>query len=423
VQLKPVAEQIVVVMGASSGIGRATALRFAEQGAKVVVAARGEPGLRSLVTEIENRGGTALAVVADVADPAQVQAVADRALQVYGRLDTWVHMAGVLLVAGFEDTTVEEFARVLQVNLLGQVHGAKAALPHLRRGGGAFISMSSMGSQRGIPLQGAYCSSKHGIDGFLESLRVELQRDGVPVSVTQVMPGTINTPLFDNARTKMGVKPVAPPPAYPARVVADAIVHAAAHPVRDLIVGGSAKTLITVEKFAPRLVDALLRRVGYELHDTGERKPVDAPDNLDAPLTGNDTVEGSVGGVTLRHSAYTWWAMHKPVRTIIAHCRPPRCRAAQSAWFRHAVSGYGRRPAGKPTNSGRTYRLALRQTARPEQGQPTEELAEDQVEHAKRHSMIVPGRRVTPITAGHDLRPTSGTPQDRVRGWSDLFMA
>jgi NAD(P)-dependent dehydrogenase (short-subunit alcohol dehydrogenase family) len=124
--------------------------------------------------------------------------------------------------------------------------------------------MSSMGSQRGIPPQSAYCSSKHGIDGFLESLRVELQRDGAPVSVTQIMPGTINTTLFDNARTKMGVKPVAPPPAYPARVVADAIVLAAAHPVRDLVVGGSAKTLITVEKFAPRVVDALLRWVGYE---------------------------------------------------------------------------------------------------------------------------------------------------------------
>jgi NAD(P)-dependent dehydrogenase (short-subunit alcohol dehydrogenase family) len=184
VQLKPVSEQVVVVMGASSGIGRATALRFAEQGAKVVVAARGEPGLRSLVAEIEAAGGTATAVVGDVTDPAQVQNVADRAVAEHGRLDTWVHMAGVLLVAGFDDTTPEEFARVLQVNLLGQVHGAKAALPHLRRGGGAFISMSSMGSQRGIPLQTAYCASKHGIDGFLEALRVELQRDGVPVSVT-----------------------------------------------------------------------------------------------------------------------------------------------------------------------------------------------------------------------------------------------
>jgi hypothetical protein len=114
----------------------------------------------------------------------------------------------------------------------------------------------------------------------------------------------------------MGVKPVAPPPAYPARVVAGAIVHAATHPVRDLVVGGSAKTLITVEKIAPRLVDALLRRVGYEIHDTAESKPAHAADNLDAPITTNDTVEGTVGGVTLRRSAYTWWAMHLPVRTF-----------------------------------------------------------------------------------------------------------
>ncbi|MDT7554878.1 MAG: hypothetical protein QOI16_3418 [Pseudonocardiales bacterium] len=336
-QLKPIAEQVVVVMGASSGIGRATALRFAEHGAKVVVASRGEPGLRSLVAEIDQAGGTATSVVADVTDPAQVQAVADHAAQTYGGIDTWVQMAGVLLVAGFDDTTPAEFARVLHVNLLGQVHGAKAALPHLRSGGGgAFISMSSMGAKRGIPLQTAYCSSKHGIDGFLEALRVELQRDRVPVSVTQIMPGTINTPLFDNARTKMGVKPVAPPPAYPARVVADAIVHAAQHPVRDLVVGGSAKTLITTEKFAPRLVDALLRRIGYEAHDTGEAKPADALDNLDAPITGHTTVEGSVGGVTLQHSAYTWLAMHRPISTATRTLTSP-------------VAAFVRRHSGRAT--------------------------------------------------------------------------
>jgi NAD(P)-dependent dehydrogenase (short-subunit alcohol dehydrogenase family) len=356
--------RVAIVTGAGGGLGRAYALELARRGAKVVVndlgGARDGTGhsdaAAKVVAEIEAAGGTATAVVADVTDPARMQAVADRAVAEYGRLDTWVHMAGVLLVAGFDDTTPEEFARVLQVNLLGQVHGAKAALPHLRRDGGAFISMSSMGSQRGIPLQTAYCSSKHGIDGFLEALRVELQRDGVPVSVTQIMPGTINTPLFDNARTKMGVKPVAPPPAYPARVVADAIVHAAAHPVRDLVVGGAAKTLITVEKFAPRAVDALLRRVGYEIHDTGERKPADAPDNLDAPLTGNDTVEGTVDGVTLRHSGYTWLAMHKPVRTTVRTLtRPLTRRRPESGAAAAATAPDSGRPR-RPRHDGRAGR-------------------------------------------------------------------
>ncbi len=349
-KLKPVAEQVVAVMGASSGIGRATALRFAERGAAVVVAARGEPGLTSLVAEFEAGGGRATAVVADVTDPAQVQAVADRAVAEHGRLDTWVHMAGVLLVAGFDDTTPAEFARVLEVNLLGQVHGAKAALPHLRRGGGAFISVTSMGAKRSIPLQTAYCASKHGIDGFLEALRVELQRDGVPVSVTQIMPGTINTPLFDNARTKMGVKPVAPPPAYPPWIVADAIVHAAQHPVRDLVVGGSAKALITAEKFAPRLVDAALRTVGYELHDTGQRKPADAPDNLDAPLTGNTGVEGTVGGVALRHSPYTWWAMHRPLGAPGRALRAGGARLVPGRWRSALVTTVRR--GSRPTAAG-----------------------------------------------------------------------
>jgi NAD(P)-dependent dehydrogenase (short-subunit alcohol dehydrogenase family) len=357
VKLKPVDEQVVVVMGASSGIGRATALRFAAKGAAVVVAARGEPGLTSLVAQIEGAGGRATAVVADVTDPAQVQVVADRAVAEYGRLDTWVQMAGVLLVAGFDDTTPEEFARVLQVNLLGQVHGAKAALPHLRRNGGAFISMSSMGAKRSIPLQTAYCASKHGVDGLLEALRVELQRDGVPVSVTQIMPGTINTPLFDNARTKMGVKPVAPPPAYPPRIVADAIVHAAQHPVRDLVVGGSAKALITAEKIAPRLVDATLRTIGYELHDTGEPKPAGAPDNLDGPLTHNTGVEGTVGGVTLRHSVYTWWAVHRPLstagrtlRTGAGHLLPNTVRSGLTSAVRRA---------SRPTAAARRRRNAV----------------------------------------------------------------
>src|SRR5215212_3136174 len=161
-QLKPIEQQVVVLMGASSGIGRETALRFAERGAKVVVSARSEKGLASLVEEIQDKGGEAIAIPADVS----------------------------------------EFERVVDVNLMGQVYGAMAALPHIKREGvGALIHVSSMGAKRSIPLQSAYCASKHGIDGFLESLRVELQHEKLPISVTQVMPATINTPLFDKART------------------------------------------------------------------------------------------------------------------------------------------------------------------------------------------------------------------------------
>src|SRR3954467_960649 len=211
-QLKPVGEQVVVLMGASSGIGRESALRFARKGARVVVSARGEEGLDSLVEEIRGEGGEAIAVPAGTSEFEQVKAVADRTVEEYGRLDTWVHLAAVGLFATFEQTTPEEFERVIAVNLMGQVYGAMAALPHIKREGrGTLIHISSMGAKRSIPLQSAYCASKHGIDGFLEALRVELKHEGWPISVTQVMPATINTPFFDKARTKLGVKPVAPP--------------------------------------------------------------------------------------------------------------------------------------------------------------------------------------------------------------------
>jgi NAD(P)-dependent dehydrogenase (short-subunit alcohol dehydrogenase family) len=259
-RLKPVEEQVVALMGASSGIGRETALRFAERGAKVVVSGRDEKGLNSLVEEIRGKGGQATAMPAEVTEFEQVKAVADRAVEMYGRLDTWVHLAAVLLVASFEDTTPEEFARVVDVNLMGQVYGAMAALPHIKReGGGALIHVSSMGAKRSIPLQSAYCASKHGIDGFLESLRVELQREKLPISVTQVMPATINTPFFDKARTKLGVKPVAPPPIYQPGIVSEAILHATENPARDLVVGGAAKAVILSQTVSPRLLDILLK--------------------------------------------------------------------------------------------------------------------------------------------------------------------
>ena len=193
-----------------------------------------------------------------------------------------------------------------------------AALPHIKReGGGELIHVSSMGAKRSIPLQSAYCASKHGIDGFLESLRVELQREKLPISVTQVMPATINTPFFDKARTKLGVRPVAPPPIYQPGIVSEAILHAAENPARDLVVGGAAKALILSQAVSPRLVDVLLKAKGFEVHYTREPKPEDAPDSLFEPIEGHNTVEGSFRDRAHPRSLYYWLELHPTVKRVV----------------------------------------------------------------------------------------------------------
>jgi NAD(P)-dependent dehydrogenase (short-subunit alcohol dehydrogenase family) len=313
-QLKPIEEQVVALMGASSGIGRETALRFAERGAKVVVSARGEEGLHSLVDEVRGKGGEATAVVAEVTDFEQVKAVADRAVEEYGRLDTWVHLAAVGLFATFEQTTPEEFERVIDVNLMGQVYGAMAALPHLKREGrGAMIHISSVEAKRSFPFHSAYGASKHGIDGFLEALRVELKHEGWPISVTQVMPGTINTPFFDKGRTKLGVKPVGIPPIYEPETVANIILYAAENPARDLVSGGAAQMMIINQRLSPRMVDAVLTtRAGFSPQMTEEPRSEEDPDNLYAPIRGHDTAKN--GFRALSRSLYNWLETHPTVR-------------------------------------------------------------------------------------------------------------
>jgi NAD(P)-dependent dehydrogenase (short-subunit alcohol dehydrogenase family) len=317
-QLKPVGNQVVVLMGASSGIGRESALRFARKGPKVVVSARGEEGLGTLVEEIRDEGGKALDVPADTSEFEQVKAVADRAVEEYGRLDTWVHLAAVGLFATFEETTPEEFGRVIDVNLMGQVYGAMAALPHLKREGrGALIHISSVEAKRSFPFHSAYGASKHGIDGFLEALRVELKHKGWPIGVTQVMPGTINTPFFDKGRTKLGVKAVGIPPIYEPETVANIILYAAEHPARDLVSGGAAQALILNQRLSPRLLDAVLStRAGFAPQKTEEPRSEDDPDNLYGPIGGHDTAKN--GFRALSRSFYNWLQMHPTLKRVAA---------------------------------------------------------------------------------------------------------
>ncbi len=317
-QLKPIAQQVVVVVGASSGIGRETAVRFAKHGAKVVIAARSEPGLGSLINEIRRAGGEVTAITADVAEFAQVKAIADRAVQEYGRIDTWVHLASVAVWGTFEQTTPAEFKRIIDVNLTGQAYGAMAALPHLRRAGrGALIHVSSIEGKLALPLQSAYSASKHGVVGFLDALRLELQHEGIPISVTNVMPSSINTPFFNKAGTKLGVQPRPLPPMYQPQLVADAILYAAEHPTRDLVVGGAGKAGIELRRMSPRLMDAFLRLTAFTLQRTDAPKSEDAPNNLFQPVAGYDQVEGDFGKEARAWSVYTWLELHPHVRRLV----------------------------------------------------------------------------------------------------------
>ncbi len=291
-RLKPVDQQVVALMGASSGIGRETAIRFANRGAKVVVSARNEGVLQSLVDEIRRDGGEALAVPADVAEFEQVEAVADRAVEEYGALDTWVHLSGVGLYATFDQTKPEEFRRVMEVNLMGQVYGAMVALPHLKREGrGALIHISSVEAKRSAPFHSAYAASKHGIDGFLESLRVELKRQGWSIGVTNVMPAAINTPFFSSSHTKLGVKPRGFPPIYQPNTVADVVLYAAENPTREIIAGGAGKAMLLTQRISPRLMDALMLLAGFDSQKTDEPKSADEAHNLFEAVD-EDRIEG-----------------------------------------------------------------------------------------------------------------------------------
>jgi NAD(P)-dependent dehydrogenase (short-subunit alcohol dehydrogenase family) len=299
-QLKPINQQVVAVVGASSGIGRLAALKFAQRGAKVVVAARSEPGLKSLVQEIGNFGGEAKYVVADVSDLEQVKAIASLAVTQYGRLDTWVNAAATGVIGLFEEITAEEFKRVIDVTLMGQVYGVMAALPYLKnQQSGAIICVSSMEGRRSLPLQSPYSTAKHGLEGFLEGLRVELQHQGYNISVTSILPSVINTPYYNKIRTKLGVKPTGIPPYYDPSVVADSILYAAEHPTRDLIAGDVGKVLDIVQRISPGLLDGILQAIAFAGQRTNEPKTAAAPDNLYAPVPEYDRVEGDFGNLTI----------------------------------------------------------------------------------------------------------------------------
>lgn len=303
---RKLAEQVVVITGASSGIGRETALLFARNGASVVLAARNEEGLRSVAAEIEGAGGQAQVVVTDVAQWSQVERLAQQAVDRFGRIDTWVNNAGISQYGTVEEATIEELERIIQVNLMGQIYGMKAALPHLKqRGEGTIINVSSGLGARAVPLQVAYCASKFAINGFTEGFRMELDRDKSNINLTVVLPSSVNTPLFNHARSRLGVKPMPIPLVYEPKVVAEAIVFAAEHPRRDIYAGGVGKLLQVLERLSPAFVDWYLGLGGAVFRLQKTTDPASGRDNLFEPIHEAGSTRGDFGKLAAPRSVYT----------------------------------------------------------------------------------------------------------------------
>jgi NAD(P)-dependent dehydrogenase (short-subunit alcohol dehydrogenase family) len=309
VRLLPLREQVIVITGASSGIGLVTARQAAAAGARVVLAARNAADLDRAVAAIRHAGGRAIHVVADVADPPRVDAIAEAAVGEFGRIDTWVNNAAVSMYGRVMQLPIEDMRRQMDVNYWGQVYGSRTAVRHLRDRGGALINVASALADRAIPLQANYSAAKHALKAFTDGLRVELEEEGVPISVTLVKPASVDTPFFQKARTYLGVEPQPVPPVYAPEVVSEVILHAAQRPIRELIAGGSGAK-ISAARFAPRLADLYMERRTFD--SQGTTTPVDGRrDNLYDPMADDGGERGRTwSGHTRGSSLYTQALLH-----------------------------------------------------------------------------------------------------------------
>jgi len=308
VSLKKLGEQVIVITGASSGIGLVTARTAARRGAKVVLAARNAEALGRVAEEINASGGEALAVAADVGRLEDVRRVADEAVRRFGGFDTWVNNAAVSIYGRITDQPLEDHRQLFETNYWGVVHGTLVAVEHLRARGGALIQVGSVLSDRAIPLQGTYCASKHAVKGFTDALRMELERDGAPVSVTTIKPSAIDTPYIQHARNLLPAEPLNPPPVYAPETVAEAILHCAEHPRRDVYVGGGGRALAAAGQRAPRLTDKVMEAAMFDLQQRDEPAR-ERPDSLYAP-SADGRERGDYPGHVAESSLYTKAALH-----------------------------------------------------------------------------------------------------------------
>jgi len=309
VKLKKLQEQTIVITGASSGIGLATARQAARRGARVVLNARNEEALNNIVADIVSAGGTAFYVVGDVGRFDDVERIGDETLRRYGGFDTWINNAGVSIYGPVLKQALEDQRRLFETNYWGMVHGSMVACQHLRKRGGALINIGSVLSDRAIPLQGTYCASKHAIKGYTDALRMELEKDDIPISVTLIKPSAVDTPYVRHAKNLLSTEPLNPPPVYAPDLVAEAILHCAEHPERDVIVGGGGMALSAISPHLPQLTDKFMRATMFDLQKSGEPKPDDRADSLHFPIQDGEE-RGVYPGHVAKSSLYTQTSLH-----------------------------------------------------------------------------------------------------------------
>jgi NAD(P)-dependent dehydrogenase (short-subunit alcohol dehydrogenase family) len=304
--------KVVVVTGASAGVGRAVVRRFGEMGASLGLVARDQEGLQAAAKEVEAAGGEALAIPADVADPEAVEVAAETVEGRFGPIDVWVNDAMTSVFAPFGEISPEEFRRVTEVTYLGIVHGTKSALRHmLPRDRGVIVQVGSALAYRGIPLQSAYCGAKHAVQGFTESVRCELLHDNSGVKLVMVQLPALNTPQFDWVRSKMPRRPQPVPPIYQPEVAAEAIVWASSHPRREVWVGGTTVATILANRLIPGLLDRYLGRTGYASQQADDPAAPDRPDNLWHPVDGNHGAHGAFDQRSHPRSLQLWATTHR----------------------------------------------------------------------------------------------------------------
>lgn len=311
---------VVVITGASAGVGRATAREFASRGARIGLLARGRDGLAGARQDVERLGGKALAIPTDVADAGQVEAAAAAVEAEFGPIDIWVNNAMTSVFSPVRELQEEEVRRVTEVIYLGTVHGTMAALRRMYpRDAGAIVQVGSALAYRSIPLQAAYCGAKHAILGFTASLRCELLHEHSRVRVTMVQMPALNTPQFGWVRSRLPHKAQPVPPIFQPEVAARAIVYAALHPRRrEHFVGGSTVRAIEGNKLAAGLLDRYLGRTGYRAQQTGQPETPGRPDNLFEPLPGDRGAHGSFDARAHSRSAQWWLASHPAVPAAAA---------------------------------------------------------------------------------------------------------